>query len=103
MLLTGIFAEIEGSNIVSQARDGMAEVARQGYWQDNSVMTANHAFRSNKDGTRKDYRYYVCNRWANTKLCKPNSVKADILEEQVKQEMMYLTINISKNMSVYVL
>ncbi|NLL70763.1 MAG: recombinase family protein [Epulopiscium sp.] len=53
----------------------------------NSGMTANHAFRINKDGTRKDYRYYACNRWANTKLCKPNSIKADILEEQVKQEI----------------
>lgn len=50
-----------------------------------SAMVAQRSTRKNKDGSKVTYRYYSCSRWNSHKgdVCKPNSIKAELLEEQV--------------------
>lgn len=47
-------------------------------------MVSQRSQRKRKDGSKVWYRYYCCSQWANKKaICKPNLVKADLLEQQV--------------------
>jgi site-specific DNA recombinase len=53
--------------------------------QCGSAMVAQRSTRKNKDGSKVTYRYYSCSKWNSHKgdVCKPNSIKAELLEEQV--------------------
>lgn len=54
-----------------------------------SAMVSHRTYRKKKSGEQVYYRYYSCSKWNTHKgeVCHPNSVKADILEEQVIKEI----------------
>lgn len=48
-------------------------------------MVSTITSKKREDGTIRNNYYYQCGRYNNTKACKPNLVKKDIIDEQVKQ------------------
>lgn len=53
--------------------------------QCGSAMVAARAQKKDKEGNKKYYRYYNCSYWNTHKgnVCRPNSIRAEVLEEQV--------------------
>jgi hypothetical protein len=61
--------------------------------QCGTPMVKDIVTRKNKDGTKKDNSYYKCGKWNNTKQCKPNLVKKDLVDEQFKEILFKITAN----------
>lgn len=57
-------------------------------------MVSQRSSRKRKDGSKVWYRYYCCSQWANKKaVCKPNLIKANLLEQQVVERIMSFVKN----------
>ena len=57
-------------------------------------MVSQRSQRKRKDGSKVWYRYYCCSQWANKKaVCKPNLIKANLLEQQVVERIMSFVKN----------
>ncbi len=55
--------------------------------QCGTPMVSNSSQRTNKDGTKVNNFYYMCGKYNNTRKCKPNLIRKDIVDEQFKTAM----------------
>ena len=51
----------------------------------NTPMVSNVVSKKRDDGSVRNNYYYQCGRYNNTKACKPNLVKKEVVDEQVKK------------------
>ena len=58
-----------------------------------AAMAASNTTNTLKDGTKKRIRYYSCSNFRNkgSKVCSANSIRADVLEKYVMDQILRLS------------